>query len=109
MFIIKPEEYNEYLDKTVERPELEETKRLDYLEFQKTDQARISERTIAYDDYELDEQMTNPLKYSPIMREIEDRIGKLTESTLDTQLLDKDVKQKIEEQKKPLIEEKKEE
>ncbi len=97
------------MEKTVERPELEETKRLDYLEFQKTDEPRISERTIAYDDYELDEQLANPLKYSPVMREIEERIGKLTENKLDIQLLDKDVRQKIEDQKRPLIEEKKEE
>jgi hypothetical protein len=87
---------------------LDEQRRLDYLEFQKVDDPRISERTIAYDDYELDNHQTFPLKYSPIMREIEEKIGKLAENKIVMDhLIDQDVVQKIENQKRERIEEKK--
>ena len=107
---IQPEEYNEYLEKTVERPELEETKRLDYIDYQlNSTEPKITERTLAYEDEEWDKQLENPLKYSPFIKEIDERIMKLTNTQINVQHLDKDIVNKIEHNKKNLIEDKKEE
>ena len=98
--IIQAEEYKEYLAKTVERPELEEAKRLDYIDFQITaTEPRVSERTLAYVDEEVDERMTFPLKYSPVMKEIDRKIQEIAEKQFDVPQIEKDVVERIQEQK----------
>lgn len=86
---------------------MEELKRLDYLEFQSHDEIRVSERTVPYEDEDIDEKLTFPLKNSPIMKEIDEKIAKMMENEIVMdKLIDKDVAQKISNQRSDLIEEK---
>jgi hypothetical protein len=102
------EDYQEYLSNTEERPELEEENRLQYLSYQTTaTEPRITERTIPIDDEEIDRQIDRPLVYSPIIKEVDERIEQLLKGELDNSnraLLDKDVELRLEEIKAKRIE-----
>jgi hypothetical protein len=98
------EEYNKYLEETQTRPELQELKRLDYIEYQKTaTEPRISDRTVLIDDIELDERIDKPLLYSDVIKEIDERISKLVKEQVESlsgdvskTYLEKDIQLQIE-------------
>lgn len=97
------EEYQEYLESTDERPELEEVKRLEYLNHQKSAlEPRTSERTVLTDDLAIDKILDAPLKYSELMNQIDKQIINIVENRALTsgeeiyRLIDKDVQLKLE-------------
>jgi hypothetical protein len=102
------EEYQEYLSGTDERPELAEENRLQYLSYQTTStEPRITERTVPVDDEDIDRQLESPLIYSPIIKEVDERIEQLLKGEFDTSsrpLLDKDVEIKLQDIKMKRIE-----
>jgi hypothetical protein len=96
------EEYKEYLEKTHERPELEEFNRLDYLTYQTTaTEPRITERTIPTDDQEIDERLNRPLINSEIIKEIDERIQTIVKEELENSgnasLIERDIQIQLEE------------
>jgi len=102
------EEYQEYLSNTDERPELAEENRLKYLSYQTTaTEPRVTERTVPVDDEEIDRQLDSPLIYSPIIKEVDDKIELLLKGELDNTnrlLLDKDVELKLQQIKTKRLE-----
>jgi len=95
------DEYKEYLEKSDEKPELQEVKRLDYIEFQSTlNEPRVTERSYPIDEQELEKQLDNPLKYSAIIREIDTKINEIVSMKLEkSQEIDRDLQLKLEEYK----------
>ena len=94
------EDYKEYLDKTEERPEIQETKRLDYINLQTSArQPRITERTIPTLDSEIDENFDKTLINSEIMKEIDNKISEFVTHQIENKglVLDADVKLRLEE------------
>lgn len=93
------EEYKEYLDKTTERPELEEVNRLKYLDTVLAAKfPRITKNTIVHNYAEEDELNENPMLYSDVMKSINNKIYEIAtsqegqRSTLD---MDPDLKKRI--------------
>ncbi len=90
------EEYKEYLEKTDERPELQEQNRLDYLVYQTTStEPRVSERTVPTDDNEIEKLIDHPLVYSDIIKQVDEQIQKVVAGELENSgnvtLLEKDI------------------
>jgi hypothetical protein len=102
------EEYQTYLENTESRPELQESSRLDYLTFQATaKEPRTSDRTVMTDYLEEDRRDEMPLAFSPVIKEIDNRISELVKGQLDGPsklLIEKDVQMKLEELKTKRIE-----
>lgn len=99
-------EYMDYLSKTEERPELEELKRLEYINIQKTaKQPRISERTIPHLDQEIDDNLDNALINSDIIKQIDYKISEIVTNDFESKglQLDADIKLKLEEIKSKRI------
>lgn len=92
------EEYEEYLLKTVARPELEETKRLDYLTYiQNAKSPRISERTVVYDPLDSNEILDNQLAFSENMISVDNAINDYSKKLLENvNIIDPDIKRRIE-------------
>lgn len=93
-------EYKEYLENTEERPELQEIKRLDYIETQQTAKSpRVSGRTVPHTDEDLEDKVDKNLINSEIMREIDLKIGEFVSKKIEGNnlILDADVKLKLEE------------
>jgi hypothetical protein len=78
------EDYNEYLENTEDRPELQEKDRLEYLVFQTTaTEPRVSERTVPTIDEEIDAQIDKPLIHSDIIRSVDEKIHSLVSNELE--------------------------
>lgn len=93
------EDYEEYLQKTKERPELEEVKRLDYLKFIETaTEPRITKNTIVYDALDEEKKIENPFLYSDVMKAVDKQIEKVVSETVKAEqvALDPDLKMRIE-------------
>jgi len=104
------EDYKNYLEKTDERPELQEIKRLDYIKYQTSAKSpRISQRTIPTTDDDLEEKVDYGLINSDVIRDIDNKIGEFVANKVDYEglILDKDIKLKLEEirQKRKLLDE----
>ena len=94
-----PEEYRVYLQQTEIRPELEELKRLEYLnEVRLSVEPRISTRTVVFDPLMNDELNEGQLKYSENIIEVDKKISELV-AGVDVKEIDADVKRRIEEAK----------
>jgi len=96
------EEYNEYLQQTEERPEIAETKRLEYLQNIKLAQEpRITKNTIVYDKDELNKKIDAPLAFSDNMKAIDKKIAEISKGYLEahshTTQIEADVLRRIEE------------
>jgi len=94
------EEYKEYLEKTEERPEIEEIKRLDYISLQATArQPRMSERTIPTIDEEIDDNLDKVLINSDVMKEIDYKISEFVTHQIEHKglVLDADIILRLEE------------
>lgn len=102
------EEYQEYLSQTKDRPELQELKRLEYVDFQlAANEPRITDRTVPTDDFEIDDKLDAPLIHSDIIKEIDKKISEMSKNYLENaniQQIDRDVFLKIEELKQKRIE-----
>jgi hypothetical protein len=104
------EEYKNYLENTDERPELQEIKRLDYINYQKSAKIpRISNRTIPHTDEDLEDLVDFGLIKSDVIRDIDKKIGEFVTNKIEYQglILDKDVKLKLDEirEKRKLLDE----
>jgi len=94
------EEYKEYLEKTEERPELNEIKRLEYINLQTSaKQSRITERTIPTLDEEIEDNLEKTLINSEIIREIDNKIAEFVSLQIEEKglVLDADVKLRLDE------------
>jgi len=92
------EDYKEYLEKSDEKPELQEVKRLDYVEFQSNlTEPRVSDRSYPIDEMEFEKKIDNPLKYSKIIRDIDKKINEIVTARLEGTLqIDRDLQLKLE-------------
>lgn len=93
-------EYDKYLLETEEKPELQEEKRLEYLNYVKNaTEPRITERTVVYDDLEHNELIDHQLTYSENIIEIDRKIAELTRNYVDSLTsvkdIDPDIKRRI--------------
>ncbi len=101
-------EYNEYLENTQERPELEEASRLEYLVYQSTaTEPRISERTVPIIDEEIDSKLDSPLIHSDIIKQVDERIEALVKTELQggyINMVEKDVELSLSDIKRKRLE-----
>jgi len=102
-------EYKEYLEKTEDRPEIQEIKRLEYINLQTSaKQPRITERTVPTIDSEIDENLDKVLINSEIMKEIDNKISEFVTQQIEHKglVLDADIKLRLEEikEKRRMIE-----
>lgn len=104
-------EYQEYLEKTQDRPELQELNRLDYLTYQTTAaEPRTSERTIPTDDIEIDRNIQHVLVYSDVIKDVDNKINELVKDQLENStnlsLIERDLQIRLDEikDKRRLIE-----